>query len=349
MEKDKTLQSENPEILKAEETINRINNDAAARAISAMGITAADVESGIRTILDESEKSLTVGEIPQKVREVCGLNPAPGQCKHCSTVILRDLDNQILQEMNRIITADALVSYQELNNVNNRAAVYPLLQPEAKESLKRVLNLRNGTTLRVNSAYRSIAAQYMLEKLIGMGLCYSNVPVAPVGESNHQRGLALDVDAPYSWADAFQAENWIWGEYFEYSDPPHFAYRIGRDTPDTGNLAIRAFQQLWNKHNISDPIAQDSIWGPTTESRLDRSPIGGFSTPELLYLIEPPYMEGSDVGRVQETLNQQPSISIKVDGIYGSSTEEAVKQFQQQKDLTVDGIVGPETRGALEL
>ena len=349
MEKDKTLQSENPEILKAEETINRINNDAAARAISAIGITAADVESGIRTILDESEKSLTVGEIPQKIREVCGLNPAPGQCKYCSTVVLRDLDNQILEEMNRIITADALVTYQELNNVDNGPAVYPLLQPEAKESLKRVINRRNGTTLRVNSAYRSIAAQYMLEKLIGMGLCYSDVPVAPVGASNHQRGLALDVDDPYSWADFFQAENWIWGEYFEYSDPPHFAYRIGRDTPDTGNLAIRAFQQLWNKHNISDPIAQDSIWGPTTESRLDRSPIGGFSTPELLYLIEPPYMEGSDVRRVQETLNQQPSISIKVDGIYGPSTEEAVKQFQKQEDLTVDGIVGPETRGALEL
>ncbi|MGD1805243.1 peptidoglycan-binding domain-containing protein [Dapis sp. BLCC M126] len=38
-----------------------------------------------------------------------------------------------------------------------------------------------------------------------------------------------------------------------------------------------------------------------------------------------------------------------VDGIFGVATEEAVKKFQKFNDLTVDGIVGPQTWATLEL
>jgi peptidoglycan hydrolase-like protein with peptidoglycan-binding domain len=41
-------------------------------------------------------------------------------------------------------------------------------------------------------------------------------------------------------------------------------------------------------------------------------------------------------------------ISVSVDGVFGPGTEQAVKQFQEQHDLTADGIVGPATRAALE-
>jgi peptidoglycan hydrolase-like protein with peptidoglycan-binding domain len=36
-----------------------------------------------------------------------------------------------------------------------------------------------------------------------------------------------------------------------------------------------------------------------------------------------------------------------VDGRFGSDTELAVKEFQQSANLTIDGIVGPQTWGAL--
>jgi peptidoglycan hydrolase-like protein with peptidoglycan-binding domain len=34
---------------------------------------------------------------------------------------------------------------------------------------------------------------------------------------------------------------------------------------------------------------------------------------------------------------------IAVDGYYGSESESITRQFQQAKDLAVDGIVGPQT------
>lgn len=50
---------------------------------------------------------------------------------------------------------------------------------------------------------------------------------------------------------------------------------------------------------------------------------------------------GNDVKVLQKALN------LAVDGIYGSLTEEAVREFQKRKGLTVDGIVGNKTWEAL--
>ena len=52
---------------------------------------------------------------------------------------------------------------------------------------------------------------------------------------------------------------------------------------------------------------------------------------------------GPDVKKVQQALD------IPADGIFGSQTEGAVKQFQLEQKLTVDGIVGPNTWDALGL
>lgn len=60
-----------------------------------------------------------------------------------------------------------------------------------------------------------------------------------------------------------------------------------------------------------------------------------------------PGATGEAVRRAQRALRRTPDLGLAVDGIFGSTTEAAVKKFQQGKGLTVDGIVGPLTWQAL--
>lgn len=59
-------------------------------------------------------------------------------------------------------------------------------------------------------------------------------------------------------------------------------------------------------------------------------------------------MSGSDVGMMQKILADQGYPVGTADGIFGKKTEAAVKQFQSEKMLVVDGICGPKTWLMLE-
>ena len=63
-----------------------------------------------------------------------------------------------------------------------------------------------------------------------------------------------------------------------------------------------------------------------------------------------PMMQGSDVVIIQKILVEQGYYigSSGVDGKYGKKTEEAVKRFQNEHGLVVDGIVGVKTWAMLE-
>lgn len=56
--------------------------------------------------------------------------------------------------------------------------------------------------------------------------------------------------------------------------------------------------------------------------------------------------KGKPVQRVQEWLNFH-GIRISIDGDFGAITERAVRRFQQRKGLSIDGVVGRNTFGAL--
>jgi GH24 family phage-related lysozyme (muramidase) len=59
-----------------------------------------------------------------------------------------------------------------------------------------------------------------------------------------------------------------------------------------------------------------------------------------------PRMEGNDVQQLQLAL-QKAGFNLDADGIFGKATEAAVRQFQEQKGLEVDGIAGLATFSAL--
>ncbi|WP_058485078.1 M14 family metallopeptidase [Defluviitalea phaphyphila] len=59
-------------------------------------------------------------------------------------------------------------------------------------------------------------------------------------------------------------------------------------------------------------------------------------------------MEGSDVAEIQSILQIIGYNPGEIDGIFGLKTEEAVKAFQKNNNLTPDGIIGPKTYEKLE-
>jgi hypothetical protein len=62
--------------------------------------------------------------------------------------------------------------------------------------------------------------------------------------------------------------------------------------------------------------------------------------------LKTPYMRGEDVVKVQEALKRL-NYKVVADGTFGPRTRDAVMQFQKDRKLTPDGIVGPELRKLL--
>ena len=56
-----------------------------------------------------------------------------------------------------------------------------------------------------------------------------------------------------------------------------------------------------------------------------------------------PGATGEAVRRLQRALRRTPNLGLVVDGVFGTATENAVKEFQQGTGLVADGIVGPQT------
>jgi N-acetylmuramoyl-L-alanine amidase len=242
-----------------------------------------------------------------------------------------------------IVLPNILVSFDDLN-VDLEEAAWAYLQPPAREALAAAIQER-GVRLSVNSAYRTIAQQLLLYRW-GKGCGYKLV--APPGKSNHQSGLAIDIDDHDGWCPYLERHGWKW---LGNQDPPHFDY-VGGETRDIRGTAMLAFQKLWNKNNPNDRIAEDGGYGAQTESRLNQAVAGGFNIapwdeqPRVLRLCRP-IMQGSDVSRLQESL-KAAGYAVEADGFFGAKTAELVKQFQTEKSLTVDGIVGSVTFGKLK-
>ncbi|MEO6862188.1 MAG: peptidoglycan-binding protein [Microcoleus sp.] len=253
-----------------------------------------------------------------------------------STAVVNGLSQQLIYQL-QLMMPDAFVSFDDLN-VDLLDAAFPYVQTPAKEGLQRAIQDR-GQRMQVNSAYRTIAQQMLLYN----DRSNNSNPVAAPGASNHQTGLAIDIEDPRGWESYLMPYGWqpLAG------DPPHFNY-IGDGTIDLRSNSILAFQQLWNLNNPDAKIGEDGGFGPQTEDALNRSPAQGFAKapwddkPRTLRLAMP-RMEGSDVIKLQEALNKA-GVVVGADGEFGPGTDTAVKEFQQKKGLKPDGIVDLKTR-----
>jgi peptidoglycan hydrolase-like protein with peptidoglycan-binding domain len=92
--------------------------------------------------------------------------------------------------------------------------------------------------------------------------------------------------------------------------------------------AVKAFQQ--DRGIDVDGIVGDITWLNIDEADMSNPTIRKGS-------------KGNPVRRAQKRLTLGGWDTGGVDGIFGSSTESAVKRFQHDQGLTQDGIVGPQT------
>ncbi|NJR66837.1 MAG: hypothetical protein HC772_18460 [Leptolyngbyaceae cyanobacterium CRU_2_3] len=119
----------------------------------------------------------------------------------------------------------------------------------------------------------------------------------------------------------------------------------GYSVPVTGYYGTQTESQVYSFQS-SSALAADGVAGDDTFSALEDfvpiRPDGGSSS--VLQFGD----SGTDVTTLQYLLNDNGYFSGPYTGYFGSSTEQAVIDFQSSNGLTADGIVGSATLAALE-
>lgn len=93
-------------------------------------------------------------------------------------------------------------------------------------------------------------------------------------------------------------------------------------------------------------LAPDGIIGPDTWRSLYEA---GYRLGDRLLFLRRPMLRGEDVAELQSRLNGLGFDAGKPDGIFGPETEQAVREFQQNRLLPSDGVAGPEVVTELRL
>ncbi|MFJ4466934.1 glycoside hydrolase domain-containing protein [Streptomyces sp. NPDC089424] len=128
----------------------------------------------------------------------------------------------------------------------------------------------------------------------------------------------------------------------------------------TGDL-VKAAQCLLQAAG-HDPGTPDGIFGPDTASAVAGfqaakgltadGVVGPRTWTALLSRGSTPTVQngstGEAVSRLQRALTAALGRTVGIDGIFGSGTAQAVRDYQSSRGLSVDGIVGPGTWGALQ-
>lgn len=217
----------------------------------------------------------------EDVGEDEGAVATPGTVEHaaltsCSTIAVRGLSEQLVDEM-LCLRPGLFTKMEGVNNLSFEPEVFPYLQTPAANALRRAVD-QLGRPVLLNSALRTIPQQFMLKRWDVRNRCGVRV-AASVGNSNHEPGLAIDVDlgggstANTRIRTALRAQGFTW---LGAGDPMHYNYD-GPGTQDIEGVSVLAFKRLWNRNHPEAPLPLTEAYDVATEAKLKRAPVGGFA------------------------------------------------------------------------
>lgn len=185
----------------------------------------------------------------------------------CSTATVIGLSKQIADEIS-CANPTGLTKFAAGGNLQITSnAVLPYLSASGKQDL---MDVAANHVVQVNSAFRTVAQQYLLYQWYQQGRCGISIAATP-GRSNHESGRAVDLANYSAVVSAMSARGWA---HDVPGDDVHFDHL---SSPDIRGRDILAFQKLWNRNHPGDSIAEDGAYGPNTESRLKQAPSEGFA------------------------------------------------------------------------
>ena len=171
---------------------------------------------------------------------------------------------------------------------------------------------------------------------------------------------ALKQAEMYKSGEALEERNRAWTEFYQnlnYDEEFKSKHSIGAQAAfneayaEGGEDAARKAAEQYYKDNERPNKPADNNENPTEPENKPTIESGGSNSgktdSEKKDTKKTSFRRGdsgSIVKKIQEALNKRAGTNfLVVDGIYGSATENAIKRFQRDMQLTEDGIAGPAT------
>jgi N-acetylmuramoyl-L-alanine amidase len=109
--------------------------------------------------------------------------------------------------------------------------------------------------------------------------------------------------------------------------------------PDPESIFGQGTREAVQEFQRARGLDVDGIVGPDTWRSLYEA---GYRLGDRMLFLRRPMMRGEDVSEIQSRLSSLGFDVGKVDGIFGPKTEEAIIEFQHNRNLAEDGKAGPE-------
>ena len=109
----------------------------------------------------------------------------------------------------------------------------------------------------------------------------------------------------------------------------------GYQSSDEVSDLLNTVELFIQDNNLSFNISKEDLWHELLNN--------GYDLGDRILQLESPAIYGADVEELQEYLSRLGFYSSPINSVFNSNLENSIKQFQENRGLSVDGVVGMET------